>query len=227
MFFLPSVNISTVEDPVEYNFKGMNQCQMKETIGFTFANALRALLRQDPDVILVGEIRDYETAEVAMKAALTGHMVLSTVHTNDAPSTIMRLKDMGIEPFTINSALRAVLAQRLVRKVCTKCAVPDERATPELLKKMGFPESAIGKIVVKRGQGCRHCRNTGNRGRMAIHEILVMNEKVREIIGQGASTDEIRAMAIKYGMRPMRTNCMRKVARGLVALEDLEDLGIW
>lgn len=221
----PSINISTIEDPVEYNFRGINQVQVKEAIGLSFAETLRALLRQDPDVILLGEIRDSETAEIAMKAALTGHMVLSTLHTNDAPSTIMRLRDMNIEPFLINSALRVIVAQRLVKTNCPACRAPDPAATPEALKSLGFPESAIGKFKPMKGTGCPVCRGSGSKGRAAIHEVLVLTDKVKEVIGQGGNTDEIRKIAIKEGMRTLKSNAMRKVVRGEVSLEELATLG--
>ncbi|HVJ64552.1 MAG TPA: type IV-A pilus assembly ATPase PilB [Bdellovibrionota bacterium] len=221
----PTVNISTIEDPVEYNFKGINQVQVKEGIGLTFAETLRALLRQDPDVILLGEIRDTETAEIALKAALTGHMVLSTLHTNDAPSTIMRLKDMNIEPFLINSAVRVIVAQRLIKTNCSACRAPDPAATPETLKSLGFPESSIGKFKPMKGTGCTTCRGTGYKGRAAIHEVLVLGDRVKEVIGQGGNTDEIRKIAIKEGMRTLKANAMRKVVRGDVSLEELATLG--
>lgn len=219
------VNISTIEDPVEYNFTGINQCQTKEQIGFGFAEALRAFLRQDPDIILVGEIRDTETAEVGMRAALTGHMVLSTLHTNDAPSAVMRLKDMNIEPFLINSALRVVVAQRLVRKICAHCKTDDTRADEATLRRLGFPENSIGKFKAKRGRGCSDCRTTGYKGRLAIYEVMPMTDPIREIIGKGGNTDEIRRTAVKEGMRTLKMNCMMKVVRGDVSIEDLEMLG--
>jgi len=219
------VNISTIEDPVEYNFSGINQCQTKEHIGLTFAEALRALLRQDPDIILLGEIRDTETAETALRAALTGHMVLSTLHTNNAPSTIMRLKDMNIEPFLINSAVRVVVAQRLVRKICEKCKTDDTRVDEKTLVRLGFPEKVIGKFTPKKGAGCTHCRKTGFKGRMAVHEVMSMTDKIREVIGAGGNTDEIRAIAVKEGMRTLQMNCMRKVIRGETTLEDLKLMG--
>jgi type IV pilus assembly protein PilB len=221
----PNVNISTIEDPVEYNFRGINQVQVREGIGLTFAETLRALLRQDPDIILLGEIRDSETAEIALKAALTGHMVLSTLHTNDAPSTIMRLKDMNIEPFLINSAVRVIVAQRLVKTNCSACRKPDPAATPENLKSLGFPESSVGKFKPMKGAGCGVCRGTGSKGRAAIHEVLVLNDRIKEVIGRGGDTDEIRRVAIKEGMRTLKSNAMRKVVRGDVSLEELATLG--
>ena len=221
----PDVNISTIEDPVEYNFKGINQVQTKDQIGLTFAEALRALLRQDPDIILLGEIRDAETAEVAFKAALTGHMVLSTLHTNDAPSTIMRLKDMGVDLFLVNSAIHAIVAQRLIRKVCNDCRENDMTYSAEALKKLGFPDALIGKFQPVKGKGCTKCRNTGYRGRMAIHEVLVMSDRLRDLIGSGATTDVIRKQAIAEGMRTLKANLMRKVIAGVASLEELVQLG--
>jgi type IV pilus assembly protein PilB len=220
----PNVNISTIEDPVEYNFAGINQVQVKEQIGLTFAESLRSLLRQDPDIILVGEIRDKETAEVAMKASLTGHMVLSTLHTNDAPSTITRLKDLGIEPFLINSALHLIVAQRLLRTNCSSCRAPDARYTPDMLLKLGFPQNIIGKFQPLKGKGCGQCNNTGMRGRAAVHEVMQMTEALREKIGLGANTDEIRKQALADGMRPLRFNTMRKIIRGLVPMDELQVL---
>jgi type IV pilus assembly protein PilB len=216
------VNISTIEDPVEYNFKGINQTQIKESIGLTFAESLRALLRQDPDIILLGEIRDAETAEVAFKAALTGHMVLSTLHTNDAPSTIMRLKDMGLDVFLINAAVHVVVAQRLVRRICKDCKTEDTRFSPTDLKKLGFPDSVIGKFKPMRGKGCPSCRNTGYKGRVAIHEVMVMTDTLKEKIGAGASTLELRKAAIAEGMRTLKVNCMRKIIAGMTTIDEMQ-----
>lgn len=221
----PDVNISTIEDPVEYNFPGINQTQTREQIGLTFSETLRALLRQDPDIILLGEIRDQVTAEIAFKAALTGHLVLSTLHTNDACSTIMRLRDMGIDSFTINSAVHLVVAQRLVRRVCQKCKQPDPEATPEKLKAAGFPDNLIGKFQVMKGKGCSECRNTGYRGRAAVHEVLYCTDKVKDVIGRAASTEEIKRVAVADGMRTMRVNLMRKIIAGICTLEELGSVG--
>jgi type IV pilus assembly protein PilB len=218
----PDVNISTIEDPVEYNFKGINQTQTKEHIGLTFAETLRALLRQDPDVILLGEIRDKETAEIAFKAALTGHMVLSTLHTNDAASTIMRLKDMGLDAFLINAAVHVIVAQRLVRRICKECKTEDTGYSSEDLKKMGFPESVLGKFKPMRGKGCPACRGTGYRGRVAIHEVMLMSESLKEKVGQGMGTNELRKAAVAEGMRPLRENCMRKIIAGITTVGELQ-----
>lgn len=220
----PDVNISTIEDPVEYNFKGINQTQIKEFIGLTFAEALRALLRQDPDVILLGEIRDGETAETAFKAALTGHMVLSTLHTNNAPATVMRLKDMGLDTFMINAAVHVIVAQRLVRRVCSKCSEPDPRYGPAELVKLGFPENVATRFQPKKGKGCMACRNTGYKGRIAVYEVMEMTEKLREIIGSGASTDDIRAAAAAGGMRTLKMNCMKKVIAGMTTVDELQGI---
>jgi type IV pilus assembly protein PilB len=219
------VNISTIEDPVEYNFAGINQCQVHEQVGFTFAGALKSFLRQDPDIILLGEIRDTETASIAMKAALTGHMVLSTLHTNDAPATLARLKDLEIEPFLINSALKAVVAQKLVRGICKNCKDVDDKITKEDLIKLGFPEKVLDKFKPMKGKGCPACRNTGCVGRRAVHEVLEMTENIRNAFGRGASTDEIKKIAVADGMKTMKTNTMKKIMRGEVPAEELQNVG--
>ena len=219
------VNISTIEDPVEYNFHGINQVQTKDGIGLTFAETLRALLRQDPDIVLLGEIRDGDTAEIAFKAALTGHLVLSTLHTNDAPSSIMRLKDMGVDLFMVTSALHLIVAQRLVRRICKDCKVPDKRYSPEALIAMGFRASAIGKFQPMYGKGCPTCRDTGTKGRAAIHEVLSLSENMRDKIGKGATTEEIRKIAVSEGMRTLKVNCMRKVIAGICSVEELATVG--
>jgi type IV pilus assembly protein PilB len=218
----PDVNISTIEDPVEYNFKGINQVQTKEAIGLTFAESLRALLRQDPDIILLGEIRDKETAEIAFKAALTGHLVLSTLHTNDAPSTIMRLKDMGLDSFLINAAVHVIVAQRLVRRLCKHCTQPDKRHSPADMKKMGFPDSVIGKFQPMHGKGCPQCRNTGYKGRVAIHEVMYLTETLKERIGANASTMDLRKQAVAEGMRTLKVNCMKKIIAGVTSIDELQ-----
>ncbi len=221
----PDVNISTIEDPVEYNFTGINQVQTKEHIGLTFAETLRALLRQDPDIILLGEIRDTETAQIAVKASLTGHLVLSTLHTNDAPSTIMRLKDMGIETFLLNSALVAVVAQKLIRTICKECKEEDPRVDDAGLLKLGFPQSVIGKFKPMRGKGCPNCRNTGFKGRAAVHEIMVMTEALRDRVGNAGTTAEIRKQAIAEGMKTLRVNVLRKIMKGTVSIDELHAVG--
>lgn len=221
----PDVNISTIEDPVEYNFRGINQVQTKDQIGLTFAESLRALLRQDPDIVLLGEIRDTETATIAFKAAMTGHMVLSTLHTNDAPSSVMRLKDMGVDVFMINSALQVIVAQKLIRGICKDCKGPDERQTPETLKAFGFPAGIIGKFTPMHGKGCPNCRNTGFKGRIAVHEVLLLTESLKDKIAKGVTTDELRKAAVAEGMRTQRVNCMRKIIAGTAAIDELQWMG--
>jgi len=216
------VNISTIEDPVEYNFTGINQVQVRDDIGLSFGEALRSLLRQDPDIVLLGEIRDKDTAEIAFKAALTGHMVLSTLHTNDAPSSIMRLKDMGVDAFLINSAVQMVLAQRLVRRVCSDCKEVDTRHSREELQKMGFPAHILDKFKPVRGKGCPSCRNTGYRGRVAVHEVMVVTERLREKIGAGATTEELRKAAVAEGMRTLKVNTLRKIVSGVCSVDEIQ-----
>ncbi len=215
----PEVNISTAEDPVEYNLHGINQVQMKEDIGLNFANALRAFLRQDPDIILVGEIRDFETAEIGIKAALTGHLVLSTLHTNDAASTVTRLLNMGVEPFLVTATLICVVAQRLVRKVCENCKEPT-KYPEKLLREMGFSEDEIKNGTFYRGKGCDICGGTGYKGRIAVHEVLEMSEEIKELVLEGASAGEIKAKAIEQGMLSLRKSALVKVLRGVTTVEE-------
>jgi type IV pilus assembly protein PilB len=217
----PDVNISTVEDPVEYNMAGINQVQMKDGIGLNFAAALRSLLRQDPDVIMVGEIRDQETAEIAVKAALTGHMVFSTLHTNDAPSTITRLLHMGLEPFLITAALTLVQAQRLVRMNCDKCAIPDKKVTVEMLRAAEMPEHWLETVKPLRGKGCDHCGKTGFKGRKGIFEVMMMNEALRDVIVKGTNSDDLRKMAVETGMTTLRQAGLLKLYRGETTLEEV------
>ncbi len=215
-----STNISTAEDPIEYNLPGINQVQMHEDIGLNFASALRAFLRQDPDIIMVGEVRDFETAEIAIKAALTGHLVLSTLHTNDAPGTISRLLNMGIEPFLVASSVNLIGAQRLARKVCQNCKV--ETAVPEVtLKDFGFDLSQIGTNKLYKGSGCDQCNNTGYKGRVALYEIMPINEDLREFILNGASTTEIKREAIRLGMRTLRKSGIKKILEGVTTIEEV------
>jgi len=215
------VNISTVEDPVEYNIAGVNQLHVKESIGLTFASALRSMLRQDPDIVMVGEIRDQETAEIAVKAALTGHMVFSTLHTNDAPSTITRLLHMGIEPFLITAAVTLVQAQRLVRALCDKCAVPDPKVTKDMLIEAEVPDSWMSSIKPKRGKGCDYCGGTGYKGRKGIYEVMYLTEKMRDMIVKGNNTDQLRAQAVKEGMTTLRQSALLKLYRGETTLEEV------
>ncbi|MEN2994930.1 MAG: type IV-A pilus assembly ATPase PilB [Thermodesulfovibrio sp.] len=216
----PEVNIMTVEDPVEYSFPGINQVQVKEEIGLTFASALRAFLRQDPDIIMVGEIRDFETAEIAVKAALTGHLVLSTLHTNDAASTITRLINMGIEPFLISSSLILIIAQRLVRKLCFYCK-KEERYTKETLIKLGFPEDKIENIKIYGPQGCPKCNNTGYSGRIALYEVMPIKDEIRELILTGAPATEIKKEAVKLGMITLRQSGIYKIMQGITSVDEV------
>lgn len=216
-----SDNVVTAEDPVEYTIPGINQVQVRADIDFTFAKALKSFLRQDPDVIMVGEIRDLETAEIAMKAALTGHIVLSTLHTNNAPETIERLQNMGIEPFTIISAVNSVVAQRLVRKVCNACKVEDTSHTRDELIKYGLPEKYIGAFPIFKGEGCDICNGIGYKGRVAIHEVMILNDAVKKAIAQKAPALELKRIAMLNGMQTLRQSAWKKVARGLTSMEEL------
>ena len=215
-----SENISTAEDPVEYNLTGINQVQIHDSIGLNFAAALRSFLRQDPDIIMVGEIRDFETAEVAVKAALTGHLVLSTLHTNDAPSTINRLLNMGVESFLVASAVNLVLAQRLVRRVCNECRVADDVA-PETLLDLGVKDDEIGTFTPYRGKGCPVCNNTGYRGRVALYEIMIMHDQIRELVLMGASAAEIKRESIRLGMLTLRRSGINKLMLGVTSVEEV------
>lgn len=215
----PDTNISTAEDPVEFNMEGVNQVNVRRDIGLTFATALKAFLRQDPDIIMVGEIRDAEVGEIAIEAALTGHLVLSTLHTNDAPSTVTRLINMGIEPFLVVAALNVVVAQRLCRKICLNCREEKQVSVDELVA-CGFAPASAEKIKVYHGRGCEACNRTGYKGRVAIYEVLPMTGKVREIILKHGSTDDIKRQAIKDGMKTLRMCALTKVAQGLTTLEE-------
>jgi type IV pilus assembly protein PilB len=215
------VNLSTAEDPVEFNLMGINQCQMHEDIGLNFAAALRSFLRQDPDIIMVGEIRDFETAEIAVKAALTGHLVLSTLHTNDAPSTINRLLNMGIEPFLVTSAVNMILAQRLARRICAECKVDDPDFSVEAGLKAGLKKHELEGFVAKKGAGCKVCNNTGYKGRVALYEVMVIRPELKELILQGASTAEIKAEAIRLGMITLRRSGLNKVLAGMSTVEEV------
>lgn len=215
----PGVNIMTVEDPVEYSFPGINQVQIKEDIGLTFASALRAFLRQDPDIIMVGEIRDFETAEIAVKAALTGHLVLSTLHTNDAASTITRLINMGIEPFLISSSLILIIAQRLVRKLCPHCK-KEEKYSKEHLIKIGFPED-MEQIKIYSPQGCSECNNTGYSGRIALYEVMPIKDEIKELILTGAPAIEIKKEAVKLGMITLRQSGINKILQGITSVDEV------
>ncbi len=215
-----SENISTAEDPVEFNFAGINQVQMHEEIGLNFAAALRAFLRQDPDIIMIGEIRDFETAEIGVKAALTGHMVLSTLHTNDAPSTINRLLNMGIEPFLVSSAVNLISAQRLGRRVCSECKEPEELTTDALVS-AGIPADKIGSFVTYKGRGCTNCNDTGYRGRIGIYQVMPMFEGIKEMVLSGANTAEIKQESMRLGVKTMRQSALTKLMEGVTTLEEV------
>ncbi len=216
----PGHNISTAEDPVEYNLHGINQVQMHDEIGLNFAMSLRAFLRQDPDIIMVGEIRDFETAEIAVKAALTGHLVLSTLHTNDAPATISRMLNMGVEPFLITASVNLVLAQRLARKNCVDCR-QEIKLDRQTLIDIGFDEEQIADGKMMKGVGCRTCNGTGYKGRVALYEVMKFSDSLKEMVLQGASTAELKAAAIKAGMCTLRASGIIKVLAGMTSTEEI------
>ncbi|MEQ9323017.1 MAG: type IV-A pilus assembly ATPase PilB [Polyangiaceae bacterium] len=215
-----TTNISTAEDPVEYSLQGINQVQMHDEIGLNFAMALRSFLRQDPDIIMVGEIRDFETAEISVKAALTGHMVLSTLHTNDAPSTISRLLNMGVEPFLITASVNLVLAQRLARRICNDCAQPIQ-LDPQIAADLGVNEQQLMQGQPRQGAGCKNCNNTGYRGRVALYEVMRFNDDLKEMVLQGASTAELKAAAIRGGMLTLRMAGIQKILEGMTTPEEV------
>ncbi|HZR30441.1 MAG TPA: type IV-A pilus assembly ATPase PilB [Terriglobales bacterium] len=216
----PETNIMTAEDPVEFQLAGVNQVQMKEQIGLNFAAALRAFLRQDPNIILVGEIRDFETAEIAIKAALTGHLVLSTLHTNGAPETITRLMNMGIEPFLVATAVHLICAQRLVRRICSECAevvdVPQQTLVEE-----GFTAQEAKTVKIKKGKGCGTCNNTGYKGRCGLYEVMEVDEEIKDLVLVGASSQELKKKAIERGMLTLRRSGLMKVMAGVTTLEEV------
>ncbi len=214
------VNIMTAEDPVEYNLHGINQVQVRTDIGMGFPAALRAFLRQDPNIIMVGEIRDIETGSIAVKAALTGHLVLSTLHTNDAPSTVTRMIDMGLEPFNVAAALNLVTAQRLVRRICTHCKAEATYDHAEL-RAAHIPDDFIENVTLYRGEGCDECDGTGYRGRQGLYEVMAVNSTVRKLIMQGASTDELREAAMAGGMLTLRMDGLKKLERGITTMEEV------
>jgi type IV pilus assembly protein PilB len=216
----PETNIMTAEDPVEFNLAGVNQVQVRENIGLNFAAALRSFLRQDPNIILVGEIRDFETAEIAVKAALTGHLVLSTLHTNDAPSTINRLMNMGIEPFLVASSVHLICAQRLVRRVCANCKEPSPHAPPALVQ-AGFSQEDAATVTPMKGAGCDRCNQTGYKGRVGLYEVMEVSEELRELILVGASGLELRRKAVDEGMITLRGSGLRKVKDGVTTIEEV------
>jgi len=223
-------NIMTAEDPVEYMLPGINQVQCKPEIGLNFAAALRSFLRQDPNIIMVGEIRDFETAEIAIKASMTGHLVLSTLHTNDAPSTIGRICNMGIEPFMVTTSVLLIQAQRLVRKVCKDCKyeikpraeqISQFGITPELLRRLELPHINDKNMLFYKGKGCETCSNSGNKGRLGVYEVMIMTERLRDIILNGGSTDDIRKQAIDEGMLTLRESALRKALLGTTSIEEV------
>ena len=216
-----SENLSTAEDPVEFNLGGINQVQMHEDIGLNFAAALRSFLRQDPDIIMVGEIRDFETAEISVKAALTGHMVLSTLHTNDAPSTINRLLNMGIEPFLVSSAVNCIVAQRLARRICAECVADDPEVDMEQVSSAGLTDEEIKGYKALKGQGCGSCSDTGFRGRVAIYEVMVMTDSLKEFVLNGASGAEIKREAIRGGMVTLRRSALNMMLEGITTISEV------
>lgn len=216
----PEVNIMTAEDPVEFNLPGINQVQMKEQIGLNFATTLRSFLRQDPNIILVGEIRDFETAEIAIKAALTGHLVLSTLHTNDAPSTINRLMNMGIEPFLVATSILLIAAQRLVRRICSSCREEVEIGAQALLN-IGYKKDEPGTFKIYKGRGCERCNNTGYKGRVGLVEVMVIDNDLREMILSGASSMEIKRKAAENGMISLRRSGLIKIRDGVTTIEEV------
>jgi type IV pilus assembly protein PilB len=216
----PETNIMTAEDPVEFQLGGVNQVQMKEQIGLNFATALRAFLRQDPNIILVGEIRDFETAEIAIKAALTGHLVLSTLHTNGAPETITRLMNMGIEPFLVATSVHLICAQRLVRRICKDCAEPVE-VPPQALIDEGYTPEEVKTVQIMKGAGCATCNKTGYKGRTGLYEVMEVDDEIRELVLVGASAIELKKKAIERGMITLRRSGLIKVAQGWTTLEEV------
>jgi len=216
-----SENLSTAEDPVEFNLAGINQVQMHDEIGLNFAACLRSFLRQDPDIIMVGEIRDFETAEIAIKAALTGHMVLSTLHTNDAPSTVNRLLNMGIEPFLVSSSVNCIVAQRLARRVCAECKETDDEVNAEALEEAGMPAEQARTVVPVKGRGCRTCSETGFKGRIALYEVMELKEELKEFVLNGASALELKREAVRLGMQTLRRSALAKLADGTTTLSEV------
>jgi type IV pilus assembly protein PilB len=213
-------NLCTAEDPVEFNFAGINQVQMKDDIGLNFAAALRSFLRQDPDTIMIGEIRDFETAEIGVKAALTGHLVLSTLHTNDAPGTVSRLLNMGIEPFLVTASLNLILAQRLCRKLCQACKKPVKDAEPQALIDAGVPAEKVGTFTLYEKNGCRECNDRGYKGRVAVYEVMPFWDGLKELVINGASAAELKQEAIRLGMQTLRMSAINKVMTGVSTLEE-------
>ena len=216
----PEVNIMTAEDPVEFNLPGINQVQMKESIGLNFAATLRSFLRQDPNIILVGEIRDFETAEIAIKAALTGHLVLSTLHTNDAPSTINRLMNMGIEPFLVATSVQLIAAQRLVRRICQNCQEVVDIPAQALIN-LGYKKEEVGTFKIFKGRGCEKCNNTGYKGRVGLVEVMIINDEIRELILSGGTAIDIKKKAAEGGMISLRRSGLIKIKDGVTTIEEV------
>jgi len=216
----PDVNITTAEDPIEYSLIGVNQVQIREDIGFTFADALRSFLRQDPNIIMVGEIRDQETAEIAIRAALTGHLVLSTIHTNSTAGTITRLINMGVEPFLIASSLNLIQAQRLLRKICANCKEPID-IKPEVLQDMGVDPAALDGAQIYAGRGCAHCSGTGYRGRIGIFEVMGITPRIREMILNRDSTEKIEQVGKGEGLRTLHDNAILKLKAGVTSVDEV------
>ena len=220
------VNISTAEDPVEFNFMGINQVLVQPDIGLTFPAALKSFLRQDPDIILIGEIRDFETGEIAVKAAMTGHLVMASLHTNDAPATISRLLQMGIEPFMVSTAVILIIAQRLAKRVCSGCKEPDPSATPEIFKSLGMKDAEIATAKPMKGKGCEKCQNKGYKGRVAFYQLMPITEVLRGAIVQGRTTDELKKIAIEDGVKSIRMSGLSKVAEGITTIEEVEGASV-
>lgn len=216
----PDVNISTAEDPAEFNLEGINQVQMNSEIGLTFASTLRAFLRQDPDIIMVGEIRDLETAEISFKAASTGHLVVSTLHTNDAPSTVTRLLEMGVAGYIITSCVNLIVAQRLVGKICESCKTPIDVPDQTLLN-MGVPKEQIREYQIFKGQGCSNCNNSGIKGRIAIYELMTMSNRIKELILSGGTSEQLRVVAREEGMKTLRRSALSKLKKGVTTIEEV------
>ncbi|MBI3810143.1 MAG: type IV-A pilus assembly ATPase PilB [Nitrospirae bacterium] len=220
------VNISTAEDPVEFNFMGINQVLVRPDIGLTFPAVLKSFLRQDPDIILIGEIRDFETGEIAIKAAMTGHLVLASIHTNDAPATINRLLNMGIEPFLVASSVILIIAQRLCRRICEGCKEPDPSVTPEVLKKWGMKDEDIAKATPMKGTGCDKCNDKGYKGRVALFQVMPITENIRLGILRVASTDELKKISLEEGCRNIRMSGFLKVAQGITTISEVEGVSV-
>ncbi|MDD5440015.1 MAG: ATPase, T2SS/T4P/T4SS family, partial [Candidatus Omnitrophica bacterium] len=222
--------IITIEDPIEYQLKGVIQIQVNPKIGLTFSQGLRSMLRHDPDIMMVGEVRDYETAEITIRVALTGHLVFSTLHTNDAAGGVTRLVDMGIEPFLVASSVNAFLAQRLVRVICPHCKA-DVKPNAEMLREFGLPAKELSRITVFEGKGCEACKYTGYQGRTAIYEILVVTDALRSLVLKRSSSDQIKAMAVEQGMRTLRQDGWEKIMSGIttpsevIRVSQVEDIG--